>query len=155
MAASWLLCNNKVMWLLMKLSYFNRDMSQICIEQPQRQFRFPKPAVETIAKLIKIFLKISRRNTMKRTIKKFFHVANHDMDKRQPLRSFLRWSKLFLMDMIRCNSIQRWQGIRSNVLARLQMKNEKRLHSFLRNRVKSLHGQKSRHLSPWTLRQQE
>jgi hypothetical protein len=59
----------------MKLSRFHRNMGHTCIEQSQRQFRLPKPAVETITELIQIFLKIPGRTPMKRAVQKLFHVA--------------------------------------------------------------------------------
>ena len=127
----------------MKLSYLHRDVSQTCIEQSQWQFWFPKSAVEAIAKFIQIFLKISGRHTMKRAIKELFHVANHDMDKWQPFRGLFRGGDLLFVNMLSGHSVQRWQGIRSNDLARFQAKREERFYSCFGNRVKCLHCHKA------------
>jgi|GEM_PF-4471258 len=45
-------------WLLTKLSYFYRCVSQACVEQSQRHLRFPEPTVKTITKFIQVFLQI-------------------------------------------------------------------------------------------------
>lgn len=98
-------------WFLMKLSNFHWPMSQAGIEQAQGKLWFPKPAVKTVAKLIKIFLEIVRRNTVKSSVDEFLHVANHDMHQRQPGFGLFRRCRFLEVLMLFANSVQRRQGV--------------------------------------------
>ena len=105
-------------WFLMKLSLNHRHMGQAGIEQTQGELWLPKPAVKAIAELIKVFLKIVRRNTVKSSVDEFLHVANHDMHQGQPGFGFLRRRHLLEVLMLFANSIQRRQGVGLHCLAR-------------------------------------
>ncbi|NLZ17828.1 MAG: HAMP domain-containing protein [Desulfobulbaceae bacterium] len=105
-------------WLLMKLSLNHWHMSQAGIEQAQGELWLPKPAVKAIAELIKVFLEIVRRNTVKGAVDEFLHITNHDMHQRQPGFGFLWRRHLLEVLMLFANSIQRRQGVGLHCLAR-------------------------------------
>ncbi len=84
-------------------------MIQTGIEQVQGQLWYPKPAVKEVAELIKVFLEIMRRNTVKSSVDEFLHVTSHDMHQRQAGSSLFRRRHFLEVLMLFVNSAQSGQ----------------------------------------------
>ena len=69
------------------------------LHQPHRDLGLPPSPVEPVDEFVNVFLQILMRHTMKRTQKKSFKVADHDMHLRQPFSGLVRGCHLRVMLM--------------------------------------------------------
>ena len=76
----------------MPLNHFQFDLSmvQTGVEQAHGEFMFPGAAVEAVAELVEIFLKILGRYAVIGTEQKGFQVTDGDMHPGQPLTGLIR-----------------------------------------------------------------
>jgi hypothetical protein len=79
----------------MKLSNPHWHMSEACIKQAKWKFWLPEPPVKSVTKFVEIPLEAIEGNTMKRSVDKCFHVADHHVHQRKPHGRLFGWRHFF------------------------------------------------------------